>query len=295
MAGHPEELPLLGGVAALLGASVVEHEGAGACRVFSGGGLVAKVGPPEVIAREAAVLRTPLPLSVPVVVDSGPGWLVMTAEPDDERPWPEEELAAALADLARLHDAFLAAEITGEPPAVGAGAVLRRPFTPDGADLLLEPVRRLGFELPAPLAAVLRDPSALLAAAADSGEPATLLHGDPWPGNVLRPSPGRRVWIDWELAGVGPAAADLASWINQTHWHPRVPAGALGGREVEIYLSSRSRPVDRVRFERARHAATVLWFLTYDVPQLAAGAGPPAGVETVIAAALAALDRLEGS
>jgi len=280
MAGHQEELPLLGGVAALLGASAVEVGAAGACRVFSGEGLVAKVGPTDVVAREAAVLATPLPVSKPVLVDSGPGWLVMTAEPDDDRPWAEDELTAALADLARLHD---------DAPVL-ADVPLRRPFTPDGADLLLEPVRRLGFALPAPLARALVDPAVLLAAAED--EPVTLLHGDPWPGNVLRPSAGRRVWIDWEMAGIGPAAADLATWLGQTPWHGGVPDGALGGREVEIYLSSRSRPVDRARFERARHAATVLWFLAYDVPQLASGA-PREQAEPLVGAALAALRRLD--
>ena len=284
MAGHPEELPLLEGVAALLGASIVEHEGGGACRVISGGGLVAKIGPPDVVAREAAVLATPLPVSKPVLVDSGPGWLVMTAEPDDDGPWAEDELRAALGDLARLHDAFA----PGDTAAL-AGAPLRRPFSPEGADLLLEPVRRLGFDLPAALARVLADPAVLVAAASD--EPATLLHGDPWPGTVLRPSRGRRVWIDWEMAGMGPAAADLATWLGQTPWHAGVPGGALGGGEVEIYLSSRSRPVvDRARFDRALHAATVLWFLAYDVPHLA---DPPADrAERLISVALAALDRL---
>ena len=37
MAGRPEEQPLPGEVVALLGADVVEHTGAGACRVVSGG------------------------------------------------------------------------------------------------------------------------------------------------------------------------------------------------------------------------------------------------------------------
>jgi hypothetical protein len=271
-----------GGVVALLGASVVERSGAGDCRVFSGAGLVAKVGPPDVVAREAAVLATPLPLSKPVLVDTGPGWLVMTADGDDPGPWRKGELQASLADLARLHDTF--------EEAVGLPAEhLRRPFTTEGAATLLGPVRRLGFDLPASLAQVLADPTVILAAAAE--EPVTLLHGDPWPGNVLRPSAGRRVWIDWEMASVGPAAADVATWLNQTPWHERVPEGALGGREVEIYLSTRSRPVDRSRFKRALHAAAVLWFLAYDVPHLAAGAAEDQA-ETLVEGALHALDRL---
>jgi hypothetical protein len=287
MAGHPEELPLQGGVAALLGASAVEHTGAGACRVFSGDGLVAKIGPPDVVAREVAVLSTSLPVSKPVLVDAGEGWLVMTAEADDDGPWSDDQLASALADLARLHDRFGGGAVASA--AELAGAPLRRPFSSDGADELLDPSRRLGFPLPAPLARMLADPGPLLAAAGE--EPATLLHGDPWPGNVRRPSPERRVWIDWEMAGVGPAAADVATWLNQTAWHPGVPAGALEGREVEIYLSCCSRPVDRARFSRALHAATVLWFLVYDVPHLAAGA-PADRAGSLVAGALAALRRL---
>ena len=242
MAGHQEELPLLGGVAALLGAPpYVELGGAGPCRVVSGDGLVAKIGPPDVVAREAAMLARPLPLSAPVLVDAGPGWLVMTAEPDDGRPWSEDELAAALADLARLHDEFEG----GTERAGDAATPLRRPFSAAGADELLEPVRRLGYPLPGLLARVLLDPAVLLDVAAR--EPATLLHGDPWPGNVLRPQSGRRVWIDWEMASVGPAAADLATWLDQAPWHPGVAAGTLAaeGELVEIYLSSRSRPVGR--------------------------------------------------
>jgi hypothetical protein len=287
MADHQEELPLLGDVAALLGAFPVEHTGAGACRVFSGDGLVAKLGPPDIVAREAAVLSTSLPVSKPVLVDAGPGWLVMTAEADDGGPWSEEQLGAAVADLARLHDAFGGGAVSSTPSL--SGAPLRRPFSSEGADELLDPSRRLGFPLPAPLARMLADPGALLAAAGE--EPVTLLHGDPWPGNVRRPSAERRVWIDWEMAGIGPAAADLATWLNQTPWHTGAAAEALGGQEVEIYLSARSRPVDRARFTRALHAATVLWFLAYDVPHLAAGTATDRA-ESLVAGALSALGRL---
>ena len=262
--GEPMEEPLPGGIVALLGATVVEHPGGGACRVVSGGGLVAKVGPPDVVAREAAMLATPLPVRVPVLVDRGPDWIVMTAVDDDDGPWSQQELHGALADLAQLHDEFEHSEPL---------QALRRPFTPAGADALLAPVRRLGVPLPPRLASLLADPAPLLAATAD--EPRTVLHGDPWPGNVLRPSAGRRVWIDWEMASVGPAAADLATWLNQTPWHPGVPAETVDsqGETVEIYLSSRSRAVDRERFLRALEAASVLWFLAFDVPQLAARHG----------------------
>ena len=262
MAGHTEPTALPAEVIALLGADPLEHTGAGACRVLSGGGLVAKIGPPEIVAREAAVLRLALPLRVPSLVDAGPGWLVTAAEADDDRPWAEDELHDALADLAHLHDSF--------EDAVPSVPSLRRPFSADGARRLLDPVRRLGPELPAPLAALLADPSPLLTAAA--AEPPTLLHGDPWPRNILRPSPGQRVWVDWEMASVGPAAADVASWLNQTPWH----TGTSTEGHLEVYLAARRRPVDRARFRRALDAAAVLWSLAYDVPHLAAGGGDAA-------------------
>jgi hypothetical protein len=276
-----EERSLPGAVTALLGTDVVDHSGAGACRVVSGGGLVAKVGPPEVVAREAALLDAHLPLTVPMLVDAGPGWLVMTAEADEEGPWEDDDLRAALSDLARLHDDVQLFSFDG------ADALLRRPFSPEGMQALLAPVRRLMLPLPDALADLLDDPAPIVEAAA--AEPATVLHGDPWPGNILRPAPGRRVWLDWEMASLGPAAADVASWLGQTPWHTGAPADG----HLEMYLAARSVPIDRRRFERALDAATVLWFLAYDVPQLAAKERPgPAVPEPALMRPLVAAERL---
>src|ERR1051325_7126838 len=166
MAGHREETSLPGAVTALLGADVVDHSGAGACRVVSGGGLVAKVGPPDVVAREASMLATALPLSVPVLVGAGPGWLVMTAEDDDGGPWEEPDLHAALSDLAGFHDAFQSSSLED------AEVFLRRPFSPDGIEILLARSRRVTVPLPGVLADLLDDPSTIVAAA--EAEPATL-------------------------------------------------------------------------------------------------------------------------
>jgi hypothetical protein len=291
MAGHPEETPLPPEVVALLGADIVDHSGAGTCRVVSGGGLVAKVGPPDVVAREATVLRLSLPLAVPTLIDTGPGWLVTRAEADATTPWSDADLHAALADLARLHDAFECRSGTADDLSdllpVGAAASLRRPFSPESAEAVLGPVRRLGFPLPARLAYLLGEPGLILEAAAL--EPPTLLHGDPWPGNILRPDPGRRVWVDWELASAGPSAADIASWLGQTPWHTGVPTDG----HLATYLAARSRRVDRANFQRALDAATVLWFFACDVPRLAAsssheragaGAQPAVTIPTLAAA-----------
>jgi hypothetical protein len=207
----------------------------------------------------------------------------MTAEGDDDGPWEDGDLRAALAELARLHDEVQPFMLDG------ADVLLRRPFSESGADALLAPVRRLGLPLPEPLAGLLDDPAPIVAAVA--AEPMAVLHGDPWPGNILRPAPGRRVWIDWEMASLGPAAADVASWLGQTPWH----TGAAADGHLEAYLSARSVPPDRRSFERALDAATVLWFLAYDLPgsgagRDAAGAGVPA--TELIGRALAAAARL---
>lgn len=276
-----EETTLPGAVTDLLGADIVDHSGAGACRVVSGGGLVAKVGPPDIVAREASVLATALPVSVPLLIDAGPGWLVMTAEDDDGSPWEEPDLHAALSDLAGLHDAFHSCTLED------GDAFLRQPFSPEGVEGLLASVRQLSFPLPGALADLLDDPSPILAAA--DAEPVTVLHGDPWPANILRPAPGRRVWLDWELASLGPAAADVASWLGQTPWHTGVPADG----HLEVYLAARSLPVDRPGFERALDAAMVLWFLAYDVPRLAAGRRlDPAVPEPAMLLPLVAAERV---
>jgi hypothetical protein len=273
-----DERSLPGAVTALLGADIVDHPGAGACRVVSGGGLVAKVGPAEVVAREAALLDTHLPLTVPMLVDFGPGWLVMTAEADDEGPWRDDDLRAALSDLARLHDEVHLFSLDG------ADALLRRPFSPEGVDALLAPVRPRRRVLPDALADLLDDSTPIVEAAA--AEPETVLHGDPWPGNILRPAPGRRVWVDWEMASLGPAAADVASWLGQTQWHTGAPTDG----HLEAYLTARSMPIVEARFERALDAAIVLWFLAYDVPHLASGQE----ADVLVSRACAAAERLVG-
>jgi len=186
-----------------LGPMPDEVAGAGACRVLRGNALVVKMGPVSVIEAEAALLELgpSLPLSVPALLDRGPGWLLLEDVADSPRPWSDDDLAGALHDLAALHDTFT------ESPVL-AHEWLRHPFGPD-LDGLLALGRQDARSLPPPLRTLLDDPAPLLAILAQ--EPSTVLHGDPWPANVRRPQPGRRVWLDWEQASVGPAAADLAT------------------------------------------------------------------------------------
>ncbi len=54
----------------------------------------------------------------------------------------------------------------------------------------------------------------------------TLLHGDLWPSNLLVVEPGEVRLIDWDHAGVGPAAYDLSTLLMRTPVSLR--PGALG-------------------------------------------------------------------
>jgi phosphotransferase family enzyme len=267
-------------VAALLGPHPAERPGEGASRVLAGRGLVAKIGPVALIEREAEMLRTPLPVAVPELVATGPGWLVMAEVADHGGPWSDGQLHAALGDLAALHRTF-----EGAVPA----APLREPITAAGVADLLAGGRRAGVALPSPLDHLLGDPGPLLEIL--GGEPVTLLHGDPWPANVRRPAPGRRVWIDWEQASVGPAAADLASWLDQTPWHL--------GRDIDVdahldaYRCARGDLLDGTALRRAVEAASVLWFLAFDLPRLVIHA-PPELAADLIAGRRAIARRLLG-
>lgn len=271
--------PLPPDVVDLVGPDAAERTGEGASRVFAGNGLVAKVGPPALIARERWVLEQPhLPVEVAEVVAAGDGWLVTVDVPDAGAPWGDDDLHAALAGLAALHDAFE----DGLPP--DASERLRRPVAEVGA--LLAGARRARFPLPPILGHLLTDPGPLVDVL--DREPPTLTHGDPWPANLRRPAAGRLVWIDWEQASVAPAAGDVATWLDQTPWHLGRPIDTSG--HVDAYLAARRRGVDRAHFARAVDAAGVLWFFAFDVPRIAAGA-PPELAAAIVGARAAAAER----
>jgi hypothetical protein len=268
-------------VAALLGPHPEERSGEGECRVLAGRGLVAKFGPRFLVEREVWVLRQgELPVAVPELVAGGPGWLVVPEVTDTAESWSEEDLRGALADLASLHQAFQDGPLEGP---------LRRITEDAGVDALLEDGRRSGTPLPPPLDRLLDDPTPLLEVL--RSQPVTLLHGDPWPGNVRRPRPGRRVWIDWEQASAGPAAADLASWLDQTPWF--LGRDIDPGADLDHYLEARGNDLHRPDFTRVVDAASVLWFLAFDVPRLPTRATPEQAA-AMTAARQRVADRLLG-
>ena len=48
--------------------------------------------------------------------------------------------------------------------------------------------------------------------------PATLLHGDYWPGNLMVYPDGTLYALDWQLAAIGPGVLDLMIFIQESRW-----------------------------------------------------------------------------
>ena len=248
-------LDLPGDILDRLGPAPEELTRLGPSRVLRGNGLVAKFGSEERAAREALLFGQAsalLPVDVPTLVDSGPGWILMEdvggqpAEADDVR---------GLQRLAPMHELF--------EGATGIDDERFRDVFGREADGLLADARAHAPSLPEPLVSLLADPSPL--AAIVEAEPRTLVHGDCWYGNVLVHGPSDLVWFDWEEAGAGPAAFDLAVWLYGSPWAPGStnPEGALGA-----YFASRTIPVDPRGFKRAVDASAVLAFLLLDLAHL---------------------------
>lgn len=247
-------------VAQYVGDDPIEVDGPGDPRTFVGNGYVAKIGSPEVIERERMLLTQalgPLPMNLPHLIDWDIAWLVHEEIEDSRTEWTEDELSESLGQLAELHDRFEEAQAIDAP-------VLRRPLGRDLNELLAD-ARSSGWVLPEPLAELLASPSPVIEVLRNG--PQTLLHGDPWPWH-LRRSGSEIIWVNWSQASVGPASADLASWLDQTPFHVGRPIDRLS--TIHTYLDARSkRPVEKVFFA-GLDAARLLWFLAFDVPNLPA-------------------------
>ena len=243
-----------------LGSSPRELTRLGSGRVLHGNDLVLKTAPPVRAAREAFVLQElagSLPLKLPSVVDAGPGWLLLRAvkviEPRHRVVWRDQ----ALSDLARLHDAHI------ESPSLGDRRL--RDVTGRELPALLERGAELAqIDLPEPLRLLIAEPAPLQTELRGA---TTFVHGDAWPGNVLSTRDDGRCWIDWEEAGVGHAALDLANWLHGSPW---VPPSPDPDRDLAVYLASRTLDVDEMHFRRAVDAAVVLLFLVLDLPRITA-------------------------
>ena len=49
--------------------------------------------------------------------------------------------------------------------------------------------------------------------------PATLIHGDYWPGNLIQAQGGNLMALDWQMVGIGPGLFDLVKFIQASLWN----------------------------------------------------------------------------
>lgn len=255
-----------------LGESPEEIPDTSDARVLRGNGFVAKLLSSDLAERESSILRLAtdgFPVRVPRIVDAGISWVLMKEVPHETREWSDKELAQALRELAALHETFTGSEVLKEP-------WHRDPLDRD-LEMLLAEARVHKALLDDDLQELVVDPSEIVEFL--QAQPMTLLHGDPFPHNILRAEAGvdleavsttggesRFVWIDWCHAAVGPAAADLASWLDQTPWVLDRAIDRLG--HINAYLSGWENPPDRDVFLKSLDASRVLWFFAHDVPRL---------------------------
>jgi len=213
-------------VLARLGSAPEELTGLGPSRLLRGNGLVAKFGWEERAAREAFVLGEAsalVPVDTPPLVDAGSGWILLEAV--EGEPAVADDVRG-LARLAPMHELFVDATGVNDPR-------FRDVFGRE-RDGLLAAARVVTPALPEPLSSLLADPSPLTAIV--GAEPRTLVHGDCWHGNVLVHGPAGLTWLDWEEAGAGPAAFDLARWI---HGSPRFPGSSSPEGDLGAYVAAR--------------------------------------------------------
>jgi hypothetical protein len=200
-----------------------------------------RIGLAGVGRREVGVYRhlaPQLPVAMPAFVAGSPhgDWLILEAIPIGRAAsrWGEAVYFEALDALIQIHDRFWD---LGED--LAAFAWLSRPLEGDfdvhlaAATHAIERIVRQGSPAslagsPARLALLRRLTEQAHAIAAPlRQEPATLLHGDYWPGNIARDRQNRLVVYDWQLTGIGPPILDLLTFVKKTEWwFPGAPVAA---------------------------------------------------------------------
>lgn len=103
---------------------------------------------------------------------------------------------------------------------------------------------------------------------ANSG-PASFVHGDCHPGNVLHDENGRLLLVDWQSSGVGPSAGDLAFAFTRA-----VPTGAEIPRDRAIAAYCEEAGVDGAQTQRRITARQILTLVT-QYPEFAGFLGEP--------------------
>ncbi len=191
-----------------------------------------RIGLAGVGRREAGVYRflaPQVPLRTPRLIAASPAghWLILEAIPQGKNPakWNRSDYRTSLSSLAELHDRFwdLADDLAAFPG-------LSHPLDADfdihlaAAAHAIEHIVEHGSPTSIAAAPERLDLLARLTAQAEAivaplrEQPATLLHGDYWPGNIAVQADGSQIVYDWQLTAVGPAVLDLVSFIKKSEW-----------------------------------------------------------------------------
>ncbi len=182
--------------------------------------------------REACFYRTiaeQVPLRMPRLLASDPEgkWLAFELLSGGLPPeqWKAADYRLAVEQLAGLHDRFW-----GLDEDLKAYAWLARPLDADYEIYTKAASAGLRQLLNSPKANLLNQDKSLIKSLerltrhADKigqallDQPATLLHGDYWPGNLDRHTDGGLVAFDWQRAGIGPGILDLITFIQKSQW-----------------------------------------------------------------------------
>jgi hypothetical protein len=174
-------------------------------------------------------LKEHLPVHIPDLVAAHPKgeWLVLAHLPAGRRPekWTAADYLLAAEQLAVLHDRFWGLDIH-----LTVYPWLEQPLKSD-LDIYLQAAKTDAAKLAQNSNSVLSSQTDILSITekiiknidriTDTllNSPATLLHGDYWPGNILIETNSQITIFDWEDAAIGPAILDLLSFLQGSSWH----------------------------------------------------------------------------
>jgi hypothetical protein len=213
-----------------------------------------------------ASLAPGLPILSPALITAAPtgDWLVLEAirpvRPADR--WRAEDYWKAVRGLAALHERFWglrddldAFPWLGRPlesdfgvHVAAAAQAIERIVTSGRPEALASRPDRVAMlaRLTAQADGIIRPLLAL---------PATLLHGDYWPGNIAIAAQGRQFVIDWQMASVGPGVLDLFTFVTKSQWwFGQLPVDP--GEIVECY---RGELAERIGATWSEKVWSTLW------------------------------------
>lgn len=242
---------------------------------------LAGAGLREVSVYQALSTQLPMPTPALVAADSKGEWLVMEAISAEVAPqhWQAQHYRRAIALMMDLHERFwnlgedlqayswLAQPLGSdfEVHVYAAAQALAKLIADNWPGVITnsgETVRTLSLliaqaeRVAAPLRAV----------------PATLLHGNLWPGNMLVQAEDETVVVDWRLASIGPGVLDLVGFVTNSPWW----LGALPLSAAELIAFYRAGLSERLHQNWSDEDWAALWdyavlwrFLQETLPWLA--------------------------